>query len=62
MKLTRRTFMSGITSAATLFLVGGRLRLNLPLLSRRGDRVWPNVIFILADDLGWGDLQLLRPA
>ena len=52
MKLTRRTFVGGIASAATL------------LLSRRAESAFvqskksrPSVIFILADDMGWGDLS-----
>ena len=57
MKLTRRTFVSGIASAATLFLSGRTLAAESTAAqsSRRSRR--PNVIFILADDLGWGDLS-----
>ena len=47
MKLTRRSFVSSIASAATLAAVVQG--------SQRSSR--PNVIFILADDLGWGDLS-----
>ena len=56
MKLTRRTFVSGIASAATIFL-GGRTVVadSDSFQSSRSSR--PNVIFILADDLGWGDLS-----
>ena len=53
MKLTRRKFVGGMASGATLFFTGLK---NLPA-QRVSPRSRPNVIFILADDLGWGDLS-----
>ena len=55
MKLTRRKFIGGIASGATL-LVTTR---TLPAVATSSDPPTPrpNVIFILADDLGWGDLS-----
>ena len=55
MKLTRRKFIGGIASGATL-LVTTR---TLPAVATSSDPTTPrpNVIFILADDLGWGDLS-----
>lgn len=59
MKLTRRKFLAGVGAGATLFL-------SEPPATSSGTHwpsstdlnpVRPNVIFILADDLGWGDLS-----
>src|ERR1044072_7812980 len=49
--LTRRSFMSALAASASLFLSRQKAASNTPPSTR------PNVIFILADDLGWGDLS-----
>src|SRR6476661_2513299 len=49
-KLTRREFVKQSTSASVLAA-------GLSLFERPSKRTPPNVIFILADDLGWGDLS-----
>ena len=54
MKLTRRKFVGGIASGAGLFLTGLKPG---SAAQRASAAARPNVIFILADDLGWGDLS-----
>ena len=51
MKLTRRNFVKSAAAGATLLSALPALGKTHPKPSR------PNVIFILADDMGWGDLS-----
>jgi len=50
-KLTRRDFVKRSAISASAFAAG------VPLLDAQSKRVQPNVVFILADDLGWGDVS-----
>ena len=54
MKLTRRKFVGAIASTASLSLTALK---HAPATQRASAPARPNVIFILADDLGWGDLS-----
>ena len=61
MKLTRRKFISGVVGSATLLLQNRKTtaakRHSISASSFNPKSPRPNVIFILADDLGWGDLS-----
>jgi len=52
-KQTRRKFISSIAGSAALFLTHDKI--TLARSRTRSSR--PNVVFILADDLGWADLS-----
>ena len=61
MKLTMRRFIGEIASGATLVLASRKPNSaqtqSASATSRNRQTSRPNVIFILADDLGWGDLS-----
>jgi len=58
MKLTRRKFVQTL-AAGTTFLgdLGSAARTHFAQTSSSATNSRPNIIFILADDMGWGDLS-----
>src|ERR1041385_286219 len=59
MKLTRRSFLGGLATGALLLrdnVAAGKTDRSAASIEAAGT-TRPNVIFILADDLGWGDLS-----
>src|SRR4026209_773575 len=58
MKLTRRKFVQTLAAGTTLLGdLGSAARTHFAQTSSSATNSRPNIIFILADDMGWGDLS-----
>jgi arylsulfatase A-like enzyme len=58
MKLTRRKFVQTLAAGTTLLGdLGSGARTHFAQTSSSATNARPNIIFILADDMGWGDLS-----
>jgi len=56
---TRRAFLRAAGALATTWTLGSRL--GTATNEATSDAARPNVVFILADDMGYGDIQALNP-